>query len=135
MIVALIGGGGITALVNALIELRKSPDKGTKKVSNVEQSILTVARARDELEEDNRRLRIQISEDRKLAEHERNAHAEDRRQWSLERRSLQKEIQDLENQIRIERDESERRYDAILAQVARLSARHAIVDDGSEGEG
>lgn len=97
---------------------------------DIDANILTVARARDELAEDNGRLRETLREER--AQHastlreEREQHDRERQSWWGEREQLREEITLLETQLRAERDEHNRRYDALLEQLADLRHRHGI---------
>lgn len=92
--------------------------KEQRQVATIDASIVTVAKARDELGEDNARLRAILAE-------ERQRHDTERARWDAERVSLRQEIALLETQIRRERDEAERRYNDLLNRLADLSARHA----------
>lgn len=94
------------------------PSKSQQHVATIDASIITVARARDELVEDNQRLRDEITELRQR-------HAEDRTRWENEKTAFRREIAELQERIRLERDEAERRYTALLERLSQLSARHA----------
>ena len=73
----------------------------------VTESLAAVARARDELEDDNTRLRAQLAESEAR-------HAVDRAAWSEERARMRAEIDDLEKRLR-----------EILDEVQTLKLRHA----------
>lgn len=77
------------------------------RVASANDSLLVVVKARDELEEDNRRLRETITEERARA-------AEDRAQAALEKSAMRAEIDSLEAKLR-----------AMLTEVEALKNRHA----------
>lgn len=118
--VVLTGGIGRFA-VQAVRDWRNRPMTVDQHVSSIDASIITVARARDELAEDNTRLRQMIVEERERWDAEREA-------WSAERLTLRNEIASLETLIRRERAESAARYDALLQRLSDLSARHASTE-------
>lgn len=118
LISILLTGGAGKSLFDFVKDWRARPSKGERQVATIDASIVTVAKARDELAEDNARLRAMLDE-------ERTRHDGDRARWDAERASLRREIEELREQIRRERDEAERRYDTLLARLADLSARHA----------
>lgn len=109
----IIGGGGIKYAYDAWKAWKTGPPHELRRQGVVDASIATVARARDELEEDNLRLRQTLAEERKQ-------HAEERLRYLAD-------ITRLEEQIRLERSEAQRRaveqelrYDALLTQVQHL---------------
>lgn len=118
LISALLTGGGAKFLYDMVKDIRNRPTKEQQHVSTIDASIVTIARARDELAEDNSRLRSMIGEERSRWDSERSA-------WAAERLSLRSEIASLEALIRREREESAARYDALLQRLSDLSARHA----------
>jgi vacuolar-type H+-ATPase subunit I/STV1 len=75
-------------------------------VMNVDQSLVVVARARDELEADNVRIRETLTE-------QRQQHAEDRERWAREKSLMRAEIDALETKLR-----------ALLAELERIRDRH-----------
>jgi len=77
-------------------------------VATVDQSLAVVARARDELEADNLRLRQQMAE--ADARHE-----ADRARWELRDKARREEIEVLERKLR-----------ALLAEVEKLKDRHTF---------
>lgn len=99
IVVALISGGLLSYGKDAVKGYRARKDAATPEarealaVGVADKSLLVVAKARDELEEDNARLRVTIVE-------ERNRHAEDRAQWVAEKARLRAEIDALEGKLR-----------------------------------
>jgi hypothetical protein len=118
LIALVLGGGGVKSVLDFIKEWRSRPSQEERHVSTVDASIITVARARDELADDNDRLRTTLSEERARFDQE-------RARWDAEKELFRKEIAELQAQIRKERAEAERRYDALLERLAELSARHA----------
>lgn len=113
VIVALISAGLLTYFKDATHAWRTRRAAGTTEareamhVATADKSLLVVARARDELAEDNDRLRVIIAEDRRR-------HAEDRMRWDEEKKTMREEIESLEAKLR-----------AILREVEELKSRHA----------
>ena len=101
-VVTLLTGGGYTFL-QALITARKAPSSksrdGGLAGDQVDASILAVARARDELEKENQRLRENAEHDRKVwEEREKRYLAEiDRLMAALD--ALRRELSTLRTQI------------------------------------
>lgn len=99
VITALIGAGVLTYVRDAVRAIRARRTAATPEarealhVATADQSLLVVAKARDELVEDNTRLRVTIAE-------ERTRHAEDRAQWAREKAHLRAEIDSLEAKLR-----------------------------------
>lgn len=97
--VALIAAGLLNYARDAFKAFRARKVAGTPEarealhVATADQSLIVVARARDELVEDNVRLRLTISE-------ERTRHAEDRAQWARDKAILRGEIDSLEAKLR-----------------------------------
>jgi gamma-glutamyl:cysteine ligase YbdK (ATP-grasp superfamily) len=89
----------------------------------VDANIATVIRARDELEEDNKRLRQTLSEERKQRSEDEARHATDRARWLFDQERYRADIARLEAQIRVERDDAAARYDALLETVHKLRLR------------
>lgn len=111
--VALIAAGGIPYLIAAVRWLQRRRAAATPAgqrlaaIAEADQSVTVTAHARDELAEDNRRLRVIITE-------ERTRHAEDRAQWASEKATMRKEIDSLETRAR-----------EMLAELIELKRRHA----------
>jgi cytochrome c556 len=109
-----MAGGGIKYLYEAYKEWRRKVPKEITQNSFVDASIATIARARDELAEDNARLRVVL--------------AEERAQFTAERIRYLADINRLEAQIRAERDDFARRYESLLEQVRSLKQRPSLGD-------
>lgn len=124
LISILLTGGGGKFLYDSIKDWRSQPSKDARHVATLDASIVTVAKARDELAEDNARLRATLAEERAWHEAERS-------RWESEKTRFRQEIAELQAQIRLERDEAERRYAALLARLAELSARHAPMEGNS----
>lgn len=99
ILIALIGAGLLKYAIDFIKWLRqrhmdRRPEAQTAhQIATVDQSLAVVARARDELEADNARLRAQQAESD--ARHER-----ERSEWYAERMQLRGEIADLERRLR-----------------------------------
>lgn len=102
--VAVVAAGGLT-LAREAVKARRARQAATTPVAVADSSLLVVAKARDELEEDNVRLRVLIGE-------ERTRHAEDRAVWAKEKAALRAEIDTLEAKLRM-----------LLEEVAALRTR------------
>jgi hypothetical protein len=89
----------------------------------VDANIATVARARDELEEDNIRLRMILGEERKQRTEVERLHTEERARWLTDQRRLRADVNRLEMRLRSEQADAAARYDALLEQVHRLRLR------------
>lgn len=131
VIIALMAGGGWT-FVTGLINARRKREGGSHDkepvASQVDASILAIARARDELEDENSRLR--------------RTHAEEREAWEREKTRMREEISALQREIERVRREADERYAALLEQVRSLRRRtdpstpHSGVEPPrAEGEG
>ena len=111
IVVALIAAGLLSYIRDAIKtwrNARKASEPSARDaatVAQVDASLVVVAKARDELEEDNLRLRQTISE-------ERSRHAEDRDRWDKEKRALRAEIDGLESRLRL-----------LLSEVEQLRSR------------
>lgn len=111
IVVAALGAGLLSYLRDAFKVWRNRSKAATPAgrdaiyVETADKSLLVVAKARDELGEDNARLRLSIVE-------ERSRHAEDRAQWATEKRELRAEIDSLESKLR-----------ALLNEVSALRTR------------
>ena len=103
--VALIGGGALQYVANYLRDRKRERDAHPREV---DANILTVSKAKDELEADNARLRAERSEDAAR-------HASERAEWMRERAALRQEIADMENKLR-----------SLLDEIAELRTRHGI---------
>jgi len=116
IIVALIGAGLLKYAVDAYKgwkagRLARTPEAvRATQIATVDQSLAVVARARDELEADNSRLRTQMAE----AE---ARHDADRARWELRDKARRDEIEVLESKLR-----------ALLTEVEKLKDRH-LYDD------
>ncbi|WP_432482605.1 hypothetical protein [Kineococcus esterisolvens] len=116
LLVALIGAGllnfvrdGIKAL-RARRERDSTAGRQAAHVSAVDQSLLVVVKARDELAEDNERLRAMLAQ-------ERQGRAEDNERAAARERAYREEIEALETRVR-----------AILSELEALRTRHAPGD-------
>ncbi len=113
VVVALIAAGLLNYVRDAVKAIRARRAASTPEardalhVTAADQSLLVVVKARDELADDNERLRTTITE-------ERARHAEDRATWAAEKLELRQEIDDLESKLR-----------ALLDEVTSLRERHA----------
>jgi predicted nucleic acid-binding Zn-ribbon protein len=103
--VALIAGGGLQYVVGFLRDRKRVKDATPREI---DANILTVSKAKDELEADNARLRAERAED--VARH-----AGERAEWMRERAALRQEIADMENKLR-----------SLLDEIAELRTRHGI---------
>lgn len=118
VLVALIAAGLFKAVVDGVRHLynryKKKHDEATPDgrhavlATTLDQSLAVVARARDELEADNVRLRAQMIE--ADARHE-----ADRARWELRDKARREEIEVLERKLR-----------ALLAEVEKLKDRHTF---------
>ena len=124
IIVALLSGGFFKFVFDTYKDFRDRPSKEVREVSMVGQSIETVVRARDELEEDNRRIRTTFAEERKQWGEERARYEADRIAWRTERANLLAEIHDLEHRIRVEQARASKEYDDLLRQIHQLQKQH-----------
>lgn len=112
VLIALIGAGLLKYAVDFFKWLRarreaKQPEAvKAATIATVDQSLAVVARARDELEADNARLRAQMAE--ADARHE-----ADRARWELRDKLRREEIEVLEAKLR-----------ALLVEVEKLKDRH-----------
>ncbi|WP_394620961.1 hypothetical protein JNUCC0626_18260 [Lentzea sp. JNUCC 0626] len=110
ILVAVISAGVLRDVVRWFGARRKarSPEgKQAASLITVDQSIAVVARARDELMEDNVRLREQLAETDAR-------HAAERVQWAEEKASMRAEITGLERRLR-----------ELLTEVEDLKIRHS----------
>jgi putative hemolysin len=107
-------GGGAKYAYETYKDWKNRPPKEITQNTFVDASIATIARARDELAEDNARLRTTL--------------AEERAQFNAERQRYISDINRLEAQIRAERDDFARRYESLLEQVRHLKERPSLGD-------
>lgn len=115
----ILSAGGLAFIRDLINDFKKSKsERASKQVASVQEFAKNYITLRDELEADNERLRAQRKEEVHFMELERNRYEKERETWRAERREMREEISNLENMIRIERDESDRRAEAILAQLA-----------------
>lgn len=113
LVQVVVGGGIVGYGLDALRERKRRARHAGREpavveslhLQNADASLLTVARARDELEEDNARCRAALAEERALRVEERAQHAAERREWWAEREQLRGEITTLEGRIRDLADE------------------------------
>lgn len=120
VIVALIGAGLLDwarNLVKARLQARRegiaalSPEgRAADHLAFADASILVVAKARDELAEDNTRLRSELAETRATAAEERLNHATEREAWRVERAEMRREIDLLETRLRGVRERLDKHY-------------------------
>jgi len=106
-------GGGLKLAYDGMSAWR---NRIPKEMRRVDASVATVARARDELEADNDRIRVILTE-------ERLRFAAERAEWTNERTRLYADIARLEAQIRLERDQAAARYNSLLEHVHSLQRR------------
>ena len=132
---ALLSGGGAKFLYDAVRQWRNAPPRQLRSQLVVDANIATVARARDELEEDNVRLRSIIVEERAQRIEVERLHAEERSRWLSDQQRLRGDVSRLEIQIRSERDEAAARYDALLRTVHQLQVRAAVPRELPSQEG
>ena len=113
IITALIAAGLLSYIKDAIRAYRARRIAATPEardalhVATADQSLLVVAKARDELEEDNRRLRVTLGEERARHDVERN-------EWYSEKRQMRAEIDELEAKLR-----------GLLREVEQLRTRHS----------
>lgn len=119
----LVGAGGLGYAYNIARAYAGRPNRGVRANQVIDASIITVARARDELEEDNLRIRATLAEERKNWASERERFERDRAAWDTDRARLRAEIAALEQRIVEERAAAAERYDALLTQVQHLRQR------------
>lgn len=106
ILVALITAGLLKYAVDALRWLSKRRREGTSAsrdafaVVTADQSLAVVARARDELEADNARLRAEMAE-------KDDRHDRERDRWDAKEKTLRREIDTLERKVRDILDELE----------------------------
>jgi septal ring factor EnvC (AmiA/AmiB activator) len=132
--VALLGAGGFAWVLNLVREWRQGQPK---QVTVAKANLDVVSMARDELVEDNARLRTELVE-------KEQRHAAERAQWLADQQRLRADIARLEEELRSERAasvkrereaqqrerEAQRRYDALLERVRHLGVR---TDEQEEG--
>ncbi|MBP2323342.1 SMC interacting uncharacterized protein involved in chromosome segregation [Kibdelosporangium banguiense] len=113
ILIALISAGLLKYAVDVIkwwTVRRKSKTPEGKQAANLatlDQSLAVVARARDELEADNARLRAQLAEADAR-------HAVERMTWTEEKAAMKSEIHELERRLR-----------EMLAEIENLKLRHA----------
>jgi hypothetical protein len=123
IVVALIGAGALRYAERAWDKLRArraaSSPAGVEsaRLAVADQSLAVVAHARDELAEDNRRLRAIVNEERdhhaSELDRQRRLHAEDRAEWLADKAAMRAEIDALEAKLR-----------AVLSEVEAFKRRH-----------
>jgi hypothetical protein len=113
LIITLLSGGSGKFIWDTYKDWRAQPSKVVRESTDIDASIVTVARARDELEADNARLRQElIDQDAR--------HSRERERWLGDQERLRADVSRLEAQIRAERQEANERYDALLKQIQSL---------------
>lgn len=122
-VLALLSGGGAKFVYDNVRQWRNGPPRAARMQLVVDANIATVARARDELEEDNLRLRIQLSEERAQRVEVERLHSEERARWLFDQERLRADVARLEARLRTEQAEAAARYDALLEQVHQLRLR------------
>lgn len=122
-LITLLSGGSGKFVYDAVKQWRNAPPRALRNQTVVDANIATVARARDELEEDNARLRKTLAEERKQRNEDEARHAVERLRWEADQERLRAEMARLEIQIRAERDEAAARYNALLQTVHQLQLR------------
>ncbi len=122
-ILALLSGGGAKFIYDAIKQWRNGPPRGARSQRVVDANIATVARARDELEEDNGRLRAMLDEARSQRTEAERLHTEERARWLFDQERLRSDVARLEARLRTEQAEAAARYDALLDQVHQLRLR------------
>lgn len=110
IIIALVAAGALDwarSLVQARSQRKRlalataSPDgRAHAQLEFADQSILVVAKARDELEADNDRLRATLTEVRQDRSNLVAEHAKEREAWRLEREAMRAEIDELSTRLR-----------------------------------
>lgn len=106
-------GGGLKLAYDSY---RSWKTDAPRELRSADASIATVSRARDQLEDDNNRIRAERDEDR-------IRFAAERAEWMAERLALRSDIARLETQIRMEREQAAARYDSLLEHVHSLQRR------------
>lgn len=115
-IIGALGGGGGKLLFDFYKAYKDGPPKELRAVALADANLASVAKARDELIEDNMRLRAErVEQDAR--------HAAERAQWLFDQERLRADVNRLEDQIRAERAEANLRYDALLRQIKTLGIR------------
>lgn len=121
--------GGLKFIYDMAKSWRSRPP-GELRVARVADANLDViVKARDELIEDNLRLRTErLEQDAR--------HAAERKQWLDEKERLRADVARLEEALRLERaasvqreKDAQKRYDALLMQVQRLGVRTERMED------
>ena len=113
MIMGLLSTGSGKFIWDTYKDWRNQPSKAMRESTDIDASIVTVARARDELEADNVRLRQELID-------QESRHSRERDRWLADQERLRADVARLEAQIRTERQEANDRYDALLQQIQRL---------------
>ncbi|WBQ03797.1 hypothetical protein [Kribbella sp. CA-293567] len=85
--------GGVLVYIRDAVKARRARRLAESPEARESANVRVVAEARDELAEDNRRLRVIITEDRVR-------HAEDRAEWAREKAEMRGEISTLEAKVR-----------------------------------
>lgn len=109
----LAGAGVIGAALAGGVAWLRERWRARQPAAIEQANLAVVARARDELAEDNARLRAELAE-------ERAHHALARREWRDEKTAMGIEIDVLEEKVR-----------SMLAEIYQLRSRHGFVDAAS----
>lgn len=123
IIVALIGAGLLKFAVDGLKWLVKRRQARTPEardalhVTTADQSLTVVAKARDELEDDNRRLRNDNDRLRRQQAESDARHDAERARWDLREAAMRAEIDGLERKLR-----------ALLTEVEKLKDKHTLAE-------
>jgi hypothetical protein len=126
--VAAMGAGGVKYLYELVRGLVNRPPGALRKQGLVDANIASVALARDELVEDNVRLRQEIRE-------QDIRHKEERARWLEDQKRLREDIARLEAQIIRERDDAATRYNHLLVQVQSLRQPKTHQEEGADDSG
>lgn len=120
IIIALVAAGALDwarALVKArgdrkqLALATSSPEgRASASLDFADQSILVVAKARDELEADNDRLRSALTDERTARATDADRHSKEREEWRREREAMRAEIDALETRLRTIRERLDRHH-------------------------
>ena len=128
IVATILTAGGGKYVWEAVKAFRGGPPRASRRLTAVDANIATVARARDELEQDNARLREILMEERKQRAEDEIRHAGERARWLADQERLRADVNRLEERLRLERTESAARYDGLLEQVHQLRLRADVRD-------
>jgi len=120
VILFLLSSGSAKFIYDTYKDWRSQPSRAVRESTDIDASIITVARARDELAEDNARLRQELVD-------QDDRHSRERNRWLADQERFRAQIRELEGQIRIE----QKRYADLLLTVQALGRQ---VDQGMNTE-